>query len=308
MDVTQSVELVHGSEHLADVEPSDLLLEHASIVQEGPEVTSRNILHRQVDVRGVLESIQQTHQPGCLCGGQDVTLDENVPDLAAHATISLSTERAIGSTYLVHLEQCPLAHLLERTDLPRIRLACEKDLAIASLADLSNDLELVDLELDAALAKEGAFTTAVGLEFLRVFRLGELPLRGVFVEARTPLLAGSDVPKEIEVVIEEIWSAQSDGDQTRGVMASGVDCGVERYAAVRHSHSWATVAFLRTSGLSRSSFSHSLKPCLRVVPAFAVSMRMSLSTVMPFAVAIRMSGTAMVRPLAVFICMSGNSE
>ena len=67
------------------------------------------------------------------------------------------------------------------------------------------------------------------------------------------------------------------------------------------------MAFLRTSGESRSSFSHILNPVLTVVPALAVSIWMSL-IVMPFAVAMRTSGSPTVRPLAVFIWMSGRSE
>ena len=108
-------------------------------------------------------------------------------------------------THLVHLEERPLLHLLQRTHLPRVCLACKVDLTISTLADLRDDLELVDLELDTALAEEGAFATAVGLEFVGVLLLSEIALRGVLVEAGTAVLAGSDVTEEVEVVVEEIW-------------------------------------------------------------------------------------------------------
>ena len=87
----------------------------------------------------------------------------------------------------------------------RVRLAREVDLAIPALADLRDDLELVDLELDAALAEEGALAAAVALPLLGVLLLREVPLRGVLVEAGTAVLAGSDVTEEVEVVVEEIW-------------------------------------------------------------------------------------------------------
>ncbi len=86
-----------------------------------------------------------------------------------------------------------------------------------------------------------------------------------------------------------------------------VTCGV--VIKGHHSHSWATVAFRRTSGLSKSSFSHILKaPPLTVVPALAVSILMSLSTVKPLAVAMWISGKPTVIPFAVFMWMSGKPE
>ena len=110
----------------------------------------------------------------------------------------------IKSTHLVHLEQRPLAHLLECTHLPCIRLACKEDLAIASLPDLRDDLKLIDLELDAAFAEERTLPAAVRLPLLRVLGLGEVPLGGVLVEACSAILAGGDVTQQVEVVIEEI--------------------------------------------------------------------------------------------------------
>lgn len=210
VDVAKPVELVHRDEHLANVEPRDLLLEHARVVQEGPEVSTGDILHREVDVLGVLERIQQADKPRRLRRSEDIALDENMPDLAAHATMSLRPRPVIGAAHLVHLEQRPLAHLLERAHLPRIRLACEEHLSIPALSDLRDDLELVDLGLDAPLAEDGAFPAAIGLELLRVLGLRELPLRSVLVKARSPLLPCSDVPEEVEVVVQEVWGVRSD--------------------------------------------------------------------------------------------------
>lgn len=46
-------------------------------------------------------------------------------------------------THLIHLEQRPLLHPLQSTHLTCLLLSGQKDLAISSLADLSNDVELL---------------------------------------------------------------------------------------------------------------------------------------------------------------------
>jgi hypothetical protein len=63
--------------------------------------------------------------------------------------------------YLVHLEQCPLPHLLQRADLARLLLPGQEHLAISTLADLSDDVELVDSELSPPPTQEYAFATTV---------------------------------------------------------------------------------------------------------------------------------------------------
>ena len=141
-------------------------------------------------------------------------------------TTGVGTDARTGrarATHLVHLEQRALLHLLERAHLARVGLAGEVDLAVAALADLGDDLELVDLELEAALAEEGALAPAVGLELLGVLGLGEPALLGVLVETGAALLAVRDVAEEVEVVVEEVWmdtagmrNATSGGDLARG--------------------------------------------------------------------------------------------
>ena len=113
--------------------------------------------------------------------------------------------RRARATHLVHFEQRALLHLLERAHLTRVRLACKEDLAVATLAYLGDDLELVDLELDTAFAEEGAFPAAIRLELLGVFGLSEVPLGGVLVEACSPLFPCRDVAKELKVVVKKVY-------------------------------------------------------------------------------------------------------
>ena len=85
-----------------------------------------------------------------------------------------------------------------------VGLASEIDLSISTLADLRNDLELINLELDATLAEKGTLAATVRLELLGILGLGEVALRSVFVEACTAIFTGGDVAEEIEVVVEEV--------------------------------------------------------------------------------------------------------
>ena len=64
-------------------------------------------------------------------------------------------------TYLVHLEKRPFLHLLKSAHLMSIGLASEVDLSISTLADLRNDLELINLELDATLAEKSTLAATV---------------------------------------------------------------------------------------------------------------------------------------------------
>lgn len=75
MDVSESMELVHGGEHFADIESSMFLLQNTGIVQERPEVAPRDVLHREVDVIDVLEGVEKSNQPRRLGRRQDVALD-----------------------------------------------------------------------------------------------------------------------------------------------------------------------------------------------------------------------------------------
>lgn len=81
MKIAELVEFIHRSEHLADVEPGMLFLENSRVVEQRSEVTTGNIFHGQINVLRVLEGIQKPDQPRGLSGCQDVSFDQNMPDL-----------------------------------------------------------------------------------------------------------------------------------------------------------------------------------------------------------------------------------
>lgn len=83
MDISQTVELVHGHEHLADVEQD---MPHGKdgtscVIEKCTEVASGYVFHGQVDEVQVLERIKQTYKPGRLGSGEDITFHKDVLDL-----------------------------------------------------------------------------------------------------------------------------------------------------------------------------------------------------------------------------------
>jgi hypothetical protein len=82
MNVPESMQLCDGAEHLGDVELGVLLLEDARVVEEGAEVTACDKVHREVDVRRILEGVQQSHEPGGRRRREDVSFCQGVSDRA----------------------------------------------------------------------------------------------------------------------------------------------------------------------------------------------------------------------------------
>lgn len=70
-------------------------------------------------------------------------------------------EAPIHKTHLIHLQQSPLSHLLQRDDPARLLMPREVHLAVSALPNLGDNVELVQLEFGAALAKEDPLATAV---------------------------------------------------------------------------------------------------------------------------------------------------
>lgn len=58
-----------------------LLLEDARVVEEGTEVAAGDKVHREVDVGGVLEGVEEPDEPGSVGRGEDVPLGKDVADL-----------------------------------------------------------------------------------------------------------------------------------------------------------------------------------------------------------------------------------
>ena len=81
MNVTELVQLADCGEHLGDVETCMLFLENARIVQQCSKVASGHILHREIDMLGILKRIQKANKPGCFRRSEDVSLHKHVSDL-----------------------------------------------------------------------------------------------------------------------------------------------------------------------------------------------------------------------------------
>jgi len=81
MNITKFVELGDPSKHLADIKPRVFLFQDPRVVEQRPEVTSGHVLHGKINVLRILEGVQQTNQPWCLGGGQDISFNKDVADL-----------------------------------------------------------------------------------------------------------------------------------------------------------------------------------------------------------------------------------
>ena len=57
MDVTKLMKLVDGGKHLANIEPRMFFLENARVVEQRPEIASWYVLHREINVFGILECV-----------------------------------------------------------------------------------------------------------------------------------------------------------------------------------------------------------------------------------------------------------
>jgi len=133
------------------------VVENASVVEEGAEVASRDVLleiivsicsmlwakvdcyHRQVDAPVVLKGVQQPNKPFALRRGQNIALRQDMSDL-------------------IELEQQILAHDFQRTDFACVLLLRQIHLTIATLTDLSENLEVSVSESSATLAQIGTLT------------------------------------------------------------------------------------------------------------------------------------------------------
>ena len=107
--------------------------------------------------------------------------------------------------YLVHLVQRPLFHLLQSTDFSRILLSRQEYLAVPTLADLGDDMELIDFEFGSSSAQEDALAATVGFEFLRILQRFQIAGGRIAVEFSASFLARGEVSQSLKVVIQEIF-------------------------------------------------------------------------------------------------------
>lgn len=107
--------------------------------------------------------------------------------------------------HFVHFLKSLLLHSLQSTYFPSFLLASKVHFAIASLADLSNDVELLNPQLRSTPSQNYTLSPAVRFPLLLMLGMGKSPLGSVFVELDTPLFASSDVSEMLEVVVKEVF-------------------------------------------------------------------------------------------------------
>jgi hypothetical protein len=103
--------------------------------------------------------------------------------------------------HLVHFCQSTLAELFERAHFSGFLLSCEVHFTVASLTDLSDDVELVDFELGAAFAQDDTLTTAIRLELFGIFCARQRSSFGIGIELSSSILASSNISQQLEVVV-----------------------------------------------------------------------------------------------------------
>jgi hypothetical protein len=106
----------------------------------------------------------------------------------------------------IEFEQQFLAHDFEGADFAGVFLLGEVNLAVPSLADLGEDLEITMAETSAAFSEVGSLPTEIFVQCGIVLFLGSLRwarkggFEGIF--ARLTIV---DVGEQVEVVVEEVW-------------------------------------------------------------------------------------------------------
>src|SRR4051812_6967280 len=106
---------------------------------------------------------------------------------------------------LVQLEQQLLAHDLECAHLLSILLLGKKHLAVATLANLGQDLEVSLSQSDSPLAQIGAFPTCVFGPHLVICLLVRLFFGVLGLESSEAVLSRAYVGKKVKVVVEEVY-------------------------------------------------------------------------------------------------------
>lgn len=81
MEISQLMQFVDASKHLANVEFRVFFFEHARVVEEGAEIAAWNVFHGEIDELGILERVEQPYEPWSLRRGKDVAFYEDMTDL-----------------------------------------------------------------------------------------------------------------------------------------------------------------------------------------------------------------------------------
>lgn len=130
----------------------------------------------------ILECVEQLYKPRCASGGKNVPLNQHV-------------------SHLVHLDQRPLPQLLQSTDLSRLAFPRKEHLAVSSLTNLGDNVELGYLELRAPLSEECSLAPEVGGSIFGVVRISWVCSH---LKVSETLLAVGNVSEVVKVVVEKV--------------------------------------------------------------------------------------------------------
>lgn len=105
----------------------------------------------------------------------------------------------------VQFEQQLLAHDLQRADFLRIFLLRQEHLAIATLSNLCEDLEVTLSESHPSLAEIGSLSAGILVPHMgKGFLIGVRRERVLGRESVESVLAIANVGEEVEVVVQEV--------------------------------------------------------------------------------------------------------
>lgn len=90
VDESHLVHALNGARQLGNVEPRQLLTEHAQSDQQAHHITTRDVVHDKVQVVLVLEGVIQPHNPLVVCLSQDVSLSLDVCHLVPEKHVLLA--------------------------------------------------------------------------------------------------------------------------------------------------------------------------------------------------------------------------
>lgn len=95
--------------------------------------------------------------------------------------------------YLIHFEERSFTHFLQGTYFASLLLACQINLTISTLADLSYDVELLHTQLRSPSPEEHPLTSTVRFKLFMIVCWYKVARGGIFVELCTTFFSVIDV-------------------------------------------------------------------------------------------------------------------
>lgn len=113
-------------------------------------------------------------------------------------------KRCEEKLYLIHFEKSSLAHLLESTDFTGFLLPGKEDFTISTLTDLSDNMELIDLELRPSFSEDYSFAATVRFEFFDIFIAFECARSRIIIKSGSSILSCGNISQELKVIIKKV--------------------------------------------------------------------------------------------------------